>query len=99
MAFPSRCRGRTGPTSTPWLDTNSGFLRFLRSRTGATLWIGNRPPPGKAFPVIRYQQAVADAALAGARWVVSLDEDFERRLAARDSKAVRDWHREHAAPN
>ena len=80
-----------GPTSAPWLDTNSGFLRYLRSRTRARLWMANRPPEGRAYPAARYLQAMADAALAGARWVVALDKDFERRLAARDARAIREW--------
>lgn len=80
-----------GPTSTPWFDTNSGFLRWLRVRTRAQLWMANRPPAGTVYPPARYLQAMADAALAGARWVVALDGDLARRLAARDAGALRDW--------
>ncbi len=80
-----------GPTSAPWLDTNSGVLRYLRSRTRARLWIANRPPAGRAYPVVRYLQAMADAALAGARWVVALDQDFTRRLGAREARALKEW--------
>jgi hypothetical protein len=83
----------TGPTSTPWIDTNAGFIRFVRAATNATLWIGARPPPGSVFPVERYQLAIADAATVGARWIISLDQDFEARLFKGDHDALQDWRR------
>lgn len=81
------------PSGGPWIDTNSGFLRFVRGLTRAPVWIGNRPPEGKAYPAARYLQAVAEAAMCGARWVVALDGDLEKRLYAGDANAVRDWRR------
>ena len=84
---------RTGPTSNPWIDTNTGFLRFLREATAATLWVGVRPPPRNAYTVERYQVAVADAAMSGARWIVALDDDLDRRLLAGDAQAVEAWKR------
>ena len=51
------------------------------------------PPAGKIYPADRYLQAVGDAAIAGARWIVSLDKDLERRLLAREPAAVRTWQR------
>jgi len=36
---------------------------------------------------------IADAAMSGARWIVSLDDDLDRRLLAREPKAVEDWKR------
>jgi hypothetical protein len=83
----------TGPTASPWIDTNSGFLSFFRAATGATIWVGVEPPRGKVFPPDRYLQAIGDAAIAGARWIVSLDQDLERRLLAREAPAVRAWQR------
>lgn len=82
-----------GPTSSPWINTNGGFLRFLRARTGAAGWLAVDPPPHVIFPVERYLQAVGDAAIPGARWVVSLDADFESRLLRHDPPAVQDWNR------
>jgi hypothetical protein len=81
----------TGPTAAPWLDTNSGFLRVARAMTAATLWIGNRPPERKQLTLRRRLHAIADAALAGARWIVALDRDLERRLLARENKALDEW--------
>jgi hypothetical protein len=84
---------KSAPSGTPWIDTNTGFLRFVRASTVAPVWIGNGPPPGKSFPVQRYFQAIGDAAMTGARWVVSLDADFQKRLIAGDARAIADWKR------
>lgn len=82
-----------GPSAAPWVNTNAGFLRFLRASTDAAIWIGVQPPSGYVFPVERYAEAIGDAALAGARWIIALDADFERRLYTRDAGALSDWRR------
>jgi hypothetical protein len=82
----------TGPSSAPWIDTNTGFLRFLSAATPSVIWLGERPPPGNVIPVRRYLLAIADAAIVNARWIVSLDRDFERRLLRRESTALQDWN-------
>lgn len=84
---------KAAPTGAAWVDTNSGFLRYLRAATSVPLWIANTPPPKTVFPVERYLTAIGDAAMVGARWVVALDEEFERRLLARDDKALAGWRR------
>ncbi|MGC8792832.1 MAG: hypothetical protein ACP5U2_05515 [Bryobacteraceae bacterium] len=81
------------PTGGPWLETNTGFLRYLRAATSAPIWIANTPTPGRAMTPKRYLHAIADAAIAGARWVVALDPDFDRRLHAREPKALSAWQR------
>ena len=47
----------------------------------APLWLGNLPPPKTAVTGERYLQAICDAAIVGARWILALDDDF-RRIAA-----------------
>lgn len=84
---------RAAPTGAPWIDTNTGFLRFARALTTKPFWIANTPPPKTVYPVERYLQAIADAAISGAQWVISLDQDFSARLLARESAAERDWRR------
>lgn len=86
-----------GPTANPWIDTNTGFLRNARASTDAAIWIAVQPPPRTVYPVTRYLQAIGDAAMNGARWVVSLDSDLEQRLLAREPKALKDWGRIGAA--
>lgn len=80
-----------GPTANPWIDTNTGFLRHARASTGAAIWIAVQPPPNTVYPVARYLQAIGDAAMNGARWVVSLDDDLQRGLLAREPKALQQW--------
>jgi hypothetical protein len=84
---------RAAPTGAPWLDTNSGFLRFLRASTSAPVWIANTPPAGNVIPVERYLTAIGDAAMVGARWVVALDAEFDKRLLAGEEKALAGWRR------
>lgn len=82
---------QSGPSGAPWIDTNTGFLRFVHAATDSTVWMSYRPPPKTVVSVTRYLQAIGDAALTGARWVVALDDDFSRRLLARDAGALKDW--------
>jgi hypothetical protein len=42
----------------------------------ATVWIAVEPPPKAIYSVERYLQAIGDAAINGARWVVALDDDL-----------------------
>ena len=81
----------TGPTSAPWIHTNSGFLRFARASTDAPVWIGVRPPPDTIFRPERYVQAIADASVCGARWIIALDDNLQSRLLKRDPAAIADW--------
>lgn len=84
---------KAGPSGTPWIDTNGGLLRSVGSRSQAMLWVGVQPPARTLMKVDRYLQAIADAAMSGGRWVIALDDDFAKRLAAADSAANRDWAR------
>ncbi len=61
---------------------NLGDLRYLRSQVAEPIWLVNALPAGKALSGKRYQHAVADAALAGAQWSISLDADFASHLLA-----------------
>jgi hypothetical protein len=77
----------------PWIDTNTGFLRFARVSTKASIWIANRVPPGPSPPVARYLAAIGDAGMTGARWVIDIDKDFAARLTRNDAAALKDWQR------
>jgi hypothetical protein len=80
-----------GPSSQPWVFTNTGFLQFARASTSRPLWISVRPPAGAVFPVARYVEAIGDAAISGARWVLTLDDDLARRVSAREPAALAAW--------
>src|ERR1700730_7869874 len=82
---------KSGPSGAPWINTNTGFLRFARAATSASIWISNVPPPNTAIGLSQYLHAVGDAGMTGARWVIALDDDFNRRLLAREPAALKDW--------
>ena len=84
---------KAAPTGAPWIETNTGLLRFVRASTEAAVWIGSRPPEGQVIPVAQYLHAVGDAAMAGARWILTLDEDFDQRLLKGEPKARADFQR------
>ncbi len=80
-----------GPSSQPWVFTNTGFLQFARAATDRPLWIGVRPAAGAVFPPGRYVEAVADAAISGARWIITLDDDLAHRISLREPAALAGW--------
>jgi hypothetical protein len=41
----------------------------------------------------RYLEAICDAAMSGARWVIALDADFAGRLGRREGDALASWRR------
>jgi hypothetical protein len=84
---------KAGPTSSVWIDTNTGFLRSVRAWGDSSIWIANQPPPKTVVTAMRYQQVIADAAISGARWVIALDADFAARLEKRDADGLTDWRR------
>jgi len=92
-------KAKAAPTGAPWIETNIGYLRYLRAAAGpdAVLWMGVRPPEGAAWGPARYEQAVADAAQCGARWVAAMDSALARSLAASDARALAHWKRLTAA--
>jgi hypothetical protein len=82
---------KSGPSGAPWINTNTGFLRFARASTTAAIWISSLPPAKSAIGLSQYLHAIGDAGMTGARWVVALDDDFSSRLLARDPAALKDW--------
>ena len=79
------------PTGAPWIDTNTGFLRYARVSTHAAIWIANRVP-AKGHPLVTaYLAAIGDAGMTGARWVLDFDDEFARGLAKGDATALKNW--------
>lgn len=79
------------PTGAPWIDTNTGFLRYARVSTRAAIWIANRVPP-KTHPLVTaYLAAIGDAGMTGARWVLDFDDQFARGLTKGDATALKNW--------
>lgn len=84
---------KAGPSGSAWIDTNTGFIRAVRAWGNAALWIGNQPPKATVITAERYLQVIADAAISGARWILSFDSDLALRLDRRDPAALRQWQR------
>ncbi|MGH9632095.1 MAG: hypothetical protein ACRD7E_27640, partial [Bryobacteraceae bacterium] len=82
---------KAAPSGAPWIDTNSGFLRFVRAMTGSPIWIGHTPPTKTVITSEHYSQAICDAAMVGARWILALDENLSKRLHAGEAEALKDW--------
>jgi hypothetical protein len=88
-----RPQAKAAATGAPWIETNTGVLRFLRAASPSPVWIGNQPPPKTVIPTEGYLQAIGDAAVVGAHWIVALDDGFSHRLLAREPDALREWRR------
>ena len=82
---------KAAPSGSPWIDTNTGFIRSVRAWGPAAVWLGYLPPAHSVVTGERYQAAIADAEMAGAHWILALDEDFSTRLEHGDAAAVKNW--------
>ena len=85
----------SGATSRPWVDSNAWYVRFARAALAPkTLWLAFDPPDtGQPLTADAYLQAIADAEMVGARWVVSLDPALRRGLAEGRPQARETWTR------
>jgi hypothetical protein len=90
---PAEDGAHAAASGAPWIDTNTGFLRYARAATAASVWIAVRPPAGQELAVGRYLHAIGDAAMTGSRWVLDLEPAFWERLFARQDTALKDWAR------
>ncbi|MDX2269960.1 MAG: hypothetical protein NW208_17795 [Bryobacter sp.] len=84
---------KAAPSGGPWIDTNSGFLRYLRAATDRTVWISAPPPNATKVPLSRYLMLLGDAGMLGARWVLNLPPDFFANLLQGETKATKDFAR------
>jgi len=80
---------RGSPSSQPWIESNIWLVRsFAVSLPTRTVWISSRLENASAAD---YARAVADAAAAGGRWIISLDDTVRAKLLARDASALELW--------
>jgi hypothetical protein len=84
---------KASPSGSAWIDTNSGFLRAARAFGASTIWLANTPPTDQIVRGERYLQAIGDAGMVGARWVIALDPHFANDLHSRDNGALQTWTR------
>ena len=80
---------RGTPSSEPWIESNIWLVRsFGLDSPWRPVWVSSEIE--KASDV-DYAQAVADAAAAGGRWIVSLDDALRAKLRAQDASALEVW--------
>ncbi len=83
-----------GPTSNPWVLSNGWRVGALRADgSQRPVWMGHRPRRHRPQP-LEYKdfvRAVADTGMAGGRWVVTLGDEWRRRLYRRDPEALAEW--------
>jgi len=82
---------RGAPSSEPWIESNIWLVRsFGLASPVPPVWISSQL---ENTSPIEYARAVADAAAAGGRWIVSLDDALRVKLRARDASALETWRR------
>ncbi len=91
---------QSGPTTNPWVLSNG--WRVAAARAGAAdrpVWAGHRPKRyrDQPFTDIDYMRAIADTAMVGGRWAVSLDGEWQAGLLAGDPEKLAGWRRIAAA--
>jgi hypothetical protein len=76
-------------TSEPWIDSNTWLVRSVRSWSGARpIWLGNRLEKPTTTDYVR---AIADAEVAGGRWVITLDDELMSGLWRGQAAALAAW--------
>ena len=82
---------RAAPSSEPWIESNIWLVRFLRAGSPArAVWIDQQPEGSSPED---YTRSVADAAVAGGRWIVALDDGIRAGLRRNDPAALAVWRR------
>ena len=80
---------RSGPSAEPWIDSNIWLVRSFRSPSASRqVWISQEP---KAATPGDYLRCTAEAAVAGGRWVVALDDKLRAMLFKKDAEALATW--------
>ena len=82
---------RAGASAEPWIDSNIWLVRSFRFGTEwRPIWVNQEPNPASEGDYVR---CVADAAVAGGRWIVALDDDLRVSLFHRNADALGAWRR------
>ena len=82
---------RAGASAEPWIDSNIWLVRSFRfGSEWRPVWVNQEPNPASEGDYVR---CVADAAVAGGRWIVALDDDLRVNLFHRNADALGTWRR------
>ena len=85
---------QSGPTKNPWVVANAWRVDALRAdRSGRPVWSTHRPKRYRKQPLVAadYVRAVADTAMAGGRWAVTLDGEWQAGLIRGDPDKLEGW--------
>jgi hypothetical protein len=80
---------RAGASAEPWIESNIWLVRSIRREADwRPIWVNQQPNPSSQGDYVR---CVADAAVAGGRWMVAIDDDLRARLFRKDTEALATW--------
>ena len=80
---------RAGPSAEPSIESNIWLVKSLRQEPEwRPIWINQQPNPSLFGDYVR---CVADAAVAGGRWIVAPDDDLRSRLFRMEAGALGTW--------
>jgi len=78
-----------GASGGQWIDSNLWLVRSYRlGPDWRPVWVSQRPSGDSAQVYLR---SIADAAAAGGRWIVALDDSLRARLLRKDDGALAVW--------
>ncbi|MES1261061.1 MAG: hypothetical protein ABUS49_04925 [Acidobacteriota bacterium] len=81
-----------GPTGEPWVDSNVWPVRLAQARNpGAAIWVKTAPRDNTLLNGASLITCMADAALAGGHWIITLTEGLAAALAERRPDALQTW--------
>ena len=75
-------------TAGAWIDSNIWLARSIRPGPGKPVWISHGLTDASPGIGVR---SIADAAAAGARWIVALDDGQRAKLLRREPEAFAQW--------
>jgi hypothetical protein len=80
---------RAGASAEPWIESNIWLVRSFRlEKEWRPIWINQLPNPSSQGDYVR---CVADAAVAGGRWMVAIDDGLRTGLFRKDRDALASW--------
>ncbi len=81
-----------GPTGAPWIDSNGWNIALTQAEAaGKTVWVESAPEKGAVLRDGSYLLALAEPEIYGARWVINLDDEFAKGVAAGEGNAAGRW--------
>jgi hypothetical protein len=80
---------RAGPSSEPWIESNIWLVRSFRQGSAPRMvWVNQAPDPSSVGDYIR---CVADAAVAGGRWIITFDDELRTKMYNKDAGGLARW--------